>query len=82
MCMEAVTGETPALGMPCGHVFHRACAGTWLANNDTCPTCRFQLGAPGTCVVVGQFGVNNLTSGGSRYQLVGSMGNSMLRLDP
>lgn len=47
VCMEAVTGHTPALGMPCGHVFHRACAGEWLANNDTCPTCRFELGGPG-----------------------------------
>ncbi len=47
MCMEAVTGEAPALGMPCGHVFHSDCAGTWLAEHDTCPTCRFRLGGPG-----------------------------------
>jgi len=37
VCLEAMTG---ARMLPCGHVFHEVCGGTWLETHNTCPTCR------------------------------------------
>lgn len=37
ICMDAVKRR---FILPCGHVFHRKCAHTWLKDNKTCPICR------------------------------------------
>lgn len=43
ICLEAgITGELVRT-FPCGHCFHQECCQAWLANADTCPTCRFQV---------------------------------------
>ncbi|KAI8466447.1 MAG: hypothetical protein J3K34DRAFT_60650 [Monoraphidium minutum] len=47
VCMEALPASEAAVGFPCGHAFHTACATPWLRNNNTCPACRFKLAMPG-----------------------------------
>uniref|UniRef100_A0A7S0RTN9 RING-type domain-containing protein n=1 Tax=Chlamydomonas leiostraca TaxID=1034604 RepID=A0A7S0RTN9_9CHLO len=47
VCTEEMARGCPALGFPCGHVFHRQCAVQWLRGHNTCPICRMQLGMPG-----------------------------------
>jgi len=29
--------------LPCGHDFHKSCVDSWLANNASCPACRYSL---------------------------------------
>ncbi|RHY31863.1 hypothetical protein DYB32_003094 [Aphanomyces invadans] len=42
VCMNANTYHE-SLVLPCGHVFHEACIGSWLRLRSTCPTCRYQF---------------------------------------
>ncbi|KAJ1453981.1 hypothetical protein M885DRAFT_522438 [Pelagophyceae sp. CCMP2097] len=41
ICLSTV--EHTDARMPCGHLFHRECLGTWLRRNPVCPVCRFDL---------------------------------------
>ncbi|GAX75412.1 hypothetical protein CEUSTIGMA_g2856.t1 [Chlamydomonas eustigma] len=47
ICLQALEQGGKALGFPCGHLFHQACAAAWLQDHNTCPSCRFKLGMPG-----------------------------------
>eukprot|EP00662_Eupelagonemidae_sp_cell21_P007561 gene7561-9045_t len=40
VCRELFAAGDPVTWLPCCHAFHTACAEPWLAENDTCPTCR------------------------------------------
>ena len=47
ICHDEVT-ELPnedesIIQLPCLHYFHESCILAWLKNNNTCPTCRYQL---------------------------------------
>eukprot|EP00760_Papus_ankaliazontas_P027783 PhM_4_TR3443/c0_g1_i1/m.35225 len=33
------TQDTAAIVLPCGHVFHEKCIGSWFERNPTCPYC-------------------------------------------
>ena len=44
ICQEPLCSESVRL--PCNHRFHTACAGSWLKENNTCPTCRAELKNP------------------------------------
>ena len=48
ICLEALEGGERPLGLPCGHSFHMQCCQQWLSNHDTCPSCRYDLGQPGS----------------------------------
>jgi len=43
VCMEAPKEGDELWRMPCGHTFHSACLEPWLAERNTCPTCRHEL---------------------------------------
>merc|ERR1719329_498437 len=36
--------------LPCGHHFHRCCAGTWLARSKKCPLCMGTIDSPSACL--------------------------------
>lgn len=42
VCLQGVNASDEALGLPCGHIFHRACGAPWVAEHNSCPTCRFE----------------------------------------
>lgn len=46
ICQEPLCSES--FRLPCNHRFHTACAGSWLEENNTCPTCRAELTNPWT----------------------------------
>ena len=49
ICLEQIPmNSLKVVGFPCLHVFHDKCAEKWLANNDHCPTCRYQLPLAGS----------------------------------
>jgi hypothetical protein len=49
ICLEQVPkNSADIVGFPCLHVFHARCARAWLAKNDQCPTCRYQLPMAGS----------------------------------
>jgi hypothetical protein len=37
ICMESYVSGDVQLQLPCGHIFHQACAEQWLCQNETCP---------------------------------------------
>jgi len=43
VCQENFQCGDDVTGLPCKHRFHRKCVVPWLQNNNTCPTCRFEL---------------------------------------
>jgi hypothetical protein len=36
--------EDGVVEIGCGHIFHAACLGPWIADHDTCPMCRAFVG--------------------------------------
>ena len=43
ICQDNFTSEERPTRMPCGHTFHLDCLKPWLADHNTCPTCRHEL---------------------------------------
>lgn len=43
ICLEKLAIGEPMLRIPCGHLFHDACARSWLKSSNQCPTCRYEL---------------------------------------
>lgn len=41
VCAESLN-TSPGACIPCGHVFHLDCLGTWLTDHKNCPMCREQ----------------------------------------
>jgi hypothetical protein len=40
ICMDDVPNLADRMYLPCKHWYHAACIASWLAENNTCPTCR------------------------------------------
>jgi len=40
ICLDDFSKDEHALQLPCGHLFHGACIGKWLATSRACPNCR------------------------------------------
>lgn len=40
ICCYSIDAQARPISLPCGHIFHVACASPWLSEHDTCPTCR------------------------------------------
>ncbi|RUS14951.1 hypothetical protein BC937DRAFT_93117 [Endogone sp. FLAS-F59071] len=46
ICQDIFTTDpssSPVRQMPCGHLFCEPCLFQWLAQSNTCPTCRFEI---------------------------------------
>lgn len=45
ICLEMMGVGAEIKSMPCHHGFHTVCIETWLMRRDTCPVCRYKMGA-------------------------------------
>ncbi|KAF0720097.1 Aste57867_565 [Aphanomyces stellatus] len=46
ICMRVLEdGASPAVALPCGHLFHTDCISTWLNIRNVCPSCVTVLGS-------------------------------------
>ncbi|KAL6603798.1 hypothetical protein ACP70R_044159 [Stipagrostis hirtigluma subsp. patula] len=43
VCKDGIAQGELATRLPCGHFYHGACIGPWLAIRNTCPVCRYEL---------------------------------------
>jgi len=43
VCQDAFAAGDEWLRMPCGHYYHKDCLTPWLAEHNTCPTCRLEI---------------------------------------
>lgn len=43
ICLDELVLGSPALRIPCGHLFHEDCIEDWLKKSNECPVCRFEL---------------------------------------
>jgi hypothetical protein len=43
ICWEEFKPNTVVVFLPCSHLFCKNCICTWLKENSSCPTCRYQL---------------------------------------
>lgn len=43
VCHDDFESGQVATSMPCSHTFHKDCLTPWLAQNNSCPVCRFEL---------------------------------------
>lgn len=46
ICIDEYEDGDDLCRLPCGHYFHRECAGTWLLKNDKCPLCKQSVLSP------------------------------------
>ena len=44
VCQEHFMAGDEMIELPCSHVFHTLCLTPWLQKQNTCPTCRYELG--------------------------------------
>lgn len=43
VCKDGIAKGELATRLPCGHFYHGACIGPWLAIRNSCPVCRYEL---------------------------------------
>ncbi|KAH7445720.1 hypothetical protein KP509_01G021600 [Ceratopteris richardii] len=43
ICISTIIAGSPALQLPCKHLFHSECIARWLRAKNTCPLCRCNL---------------------------------------
>nr|XP_012575573.1 probable E3 ubiquitin-protein ligase RHC1A isoform X1 [Cicer arietinum]XP_027186499.1 probable E3 ubiquitin-protein ligase RHC1A isoform X1 [Cicer arietinum] len=64
ICQNKFKLGSDARQLPCKHIFHEKCILPWLAQNNTCPTCRHEL--PPEESSIGSSSSNNRSSGRRR----------------
>lgn len=43
ICTDVFDGSSDISVVPCGHMFHNKCLGTWISQNMSCPQCRTRV---------------------------------------